>query len=153
MTDPTDAMRQAVDTLEQNARRVISDCVYLRRMWDEHPDGPVCDDLIADYRLPDGSVCWGPAYADEVRVGDWVQACHGDTGWHLVEDVRALPYTPEMGGGLSTRRVTYNGTAHDWAPRDAIRVAVFPSQAGDLQRRAVLGDADAVACLEAWGDR
>lgn len=124
MTATTDAMRQAVDTLEQSARRIIADCVYMRRQLDEHPDGPVCDDPLADYRLPDGTVCCTTGYADGVRVGDWVQACHGDTGWHLVEDVTQV-------AGLSQavwHRVTYDGTAHDWAPTDAIRVAVFPSR-------------------------
>ncbi len=72
MTAPTDAMRQAVDTLEQNARRVISDCVHLRRQWDEHPDGPA---EYAPERI---------GYVDEVEVGDRVMI---DQQWREVATV------------------------------------------------------------------
>lgn len=72
MTAPTDAMRQAVDTLEANARRVISDCVHLRRIWDEHPDEP------AEYHAE------RIGYVDEVEAGDRVMI---DQQWREVATV------------------------------------------------------------------
>lgn len=74
MTAPTDAMRQAVDTLEQNARRIISDCVHLRRQWDEHPD-LTCDPEYHPERI---------GYVDEVEVGDRVMI---DQQWREVATV------------------------------------------------------------------
>lgn len=43
------------------------------------------DDPLRECRLPGGRVAYERHRADEVQVGDWVQACHGDTDWHKVE--------------------------------------------------------------------
>ncbi len=121
MTAPTDAMRQAVDTLEQNARRIISDCVHLRRIWDEHPDGPVCDDPLEQYRLPDGSVCWKDSFVERLIAGDWFQLLD-DGPWHRV--VRAVG--SESSIGLSFRLPSGKMTT-EWLDRGAVvTVAAFP---------------------------
>jgi hypothetical protein len=70
-----------------------------------------------------GAVGYETTYADEVAVGDWIQRCHGDPGWHLVEDQEDYP-GPD---GTPWVRLTYRGTAHDWKGTDAIRCARPPA--------------------------
>lgn len=82
-------------------------------------------DPLAMFRLPSGAVAFETTYADHVRVGDWVQRCHGDPDWHFVEDVERPPLAEP--GGRYFVRVTHDGTAHDWARTDAIRVACPPA--------------------------
>ena len=87
-------------------------------------DEPAVDlgDPLAMFRLPSGAVGYETDYADSVVVGDWVQRCHGDPDWHLVEDVEDL-----RAGGTDWVRITYDGLAHDWKATDAIRVARPPA--------------------------
>ena len=92
-------------------------------------------DPLAMFRLPSGLVGFVTTYADEVKVGDWVQRCHGDPDWHLVTEVERLPWGPGSRGHFV--RATYDGLAHDWAPTDAIRVARPPAQVvADQERKA-----------------
>ena len=92
-------------------------------------------DPLAPFRLPSGLVGFVTTYADEVKVGDWLQRCHGDPDWHLVTEVERLPWGPGSRGHFV--RATYDGGAHDWAPTDAIRVARPPAQVvADQERKA-----------------
>ena len=93
-------------------------------------------DPLAAFRLPSGAVAYETAYADEVTVGDWVQRCHGDTDWHHVDDVATYTApSPSWFGQSTVWRVTYDGTAHDWAGTDAIRIARAPAQVVAAQER------------------
>lgn len=90
-------------------------------------------DPLAMYRLPSGVVGYETTYADEVAVGDWIQRCHGDPGWHLVEDQEDYP-GPD---GTPWVRLTYRGIAHDWKGTDAIRIARRPENVvADQERKA-----------------
>ena len=92
-------------------------------------------DPLALFRLQSGMVGYETTYADQVAVGDWVQRCHGDPGWHLVTDVEHLPWGPNTGGYFV--RVTHDGLAHDWAPTDALRIARRPEHVvADQERKA-----------------
>ena len=87
-------------------------------------------DPLAAFRLPDGAVAYDTTNAYDVRVGDWVQRCHGDPDWHLAEDVEVLP------GDVSRWvRITHDGTAHYWRDTDAIRVARPPADVIARQER------------------
>lgn len=93
-----------------------------------------CDDSVA-FRLPDGAVAYDTTNAYDVRVGDWVQRCHGDPDWHLVEDVidHAARGCCEAWKGWV--RITHDGTAHDYRATDAIRVAHPPADVIARQER------------------
>ncbi len=80
-----------------------------------------CDDSVA-FRLPDGAVAYDTTNAYDVRVGDWVQRCHGDPDWHLAEDVEEL----DDAWNVRWVRITHDGTAHDYHAVDPIRVARPP---------------------------
>lgn len=83
-------------------------------------------DPLAEYRLPGGTVAYTTTYVDRVRAGDWVQACHGDTGWHQVDraDIITDPLT------LTTMvNVDHGDTNRWWAKTDTIRVACTPGEA------------------------
>lgn len=58
-------------------------------------------------------------YADEVKVGDLIQACHGDTGWSEVVDVCT---TSDGQLGIVTG-VGANGRLRWWDRAGAIRIA------------------------------
>lgn len=88
-------------------------------------------DPLAVFRLPSGVVGFETTYADHVRVGEWVQRCHGDPDWHLVEDVEHFTGV----GSDGWVRITYGGTAHDWFAVDAIRVARPPAEVVDRQEQ------------------
>ena len=101
-------------------------------------NGPTVDmlaDPLAMYRLPSGLVGYETTYADQVKVGDWVQRCHGDPDWHLVE--RAVTVTDPL---TLTRMVnvwTENDGSYWWAPADAIRRATPAADVvADQERKA-----------------
>lgn len=79
------------------------------------------DDPLREFRLfPGGGVGYVTTYADQLVAGDWVQACHGDTGWHRVDRAKTLtdPATLRL-----MVNVWMDGSSKWWAPTDAIRVA------------------------------
>ena len=88
-------------------------------------------DPLAMFRLPSGAVAFETTYADHVRVGEWVQRCHGDPDWHLVEDVEHFTGV----GSDGWVRITHDGTAHDYRAVDAIRVARPPAEVVARQER------------------
>lgn len=100
------------------------------------PPVDMLDDPLAAYRLPSGAVAYETAYADEVTVGAWVQRCHGDPDWHHVTDVATYTVpSPSWFGQTAMWRITYDGTAHDWAGTDAIRIARPPADVVAGQER------------------
>lgn len=108
--------------------QVYGDALALLR----EPTGVDLGDPLALFRLPSGAVGYETTYADEVRVGEWVQRCHGDPDWHLVEDVVVL--AADCGCG-EARRITLHGQAYDWLATDAIRVARPPADVIARQER------------------
>ncbi len=90
------------------------------RIQKRHGNVTIPDDPLREYRTAGGRVAYATGYADEVEVGDWVQACHGDTGWHRVDRAKILtdPATLRL-----MVNVWMDGSSKWWAPTDAIRVA------------------------------
>ena len=87
-------------------------------------------DPLALYRLPSGMVGYETTYADEVRVGDWVQACHGDLDWWQVTNLSTTS-DRTIGVELNHDRLRW------WAPTDAIRIARRPENVvADQERKA-----------------
>ncbi len=87
-------------------------------------------DPLAMYRLPSGAVGYVTTYADEVVVGDWVQACHGDPDWHEVTG-RSTTSDRTIGIELDSTHLRW------WAPTDAIRRATPPADVvADQERKA-----------------
>lgn len=84
------------------------------------PTGVELGDPLALFRLPSGAVGYETTYADEVRVGEWVQRCHGDPDWHLVADISTTS-DGTLGFVLGGDRLCW------WAHTDAIRVARPPA--------------------------
>ncbi len=73
-------------------------------------------DPLAMFRLPSGAVGYETTYADQITTGDWVQACHGDPGWHEVTG-RSTTSDRTIGIELDSTHLRW------WAPTDAIRRA------------------------------
>lgn len=78
------------------------------------------DDPLREFRTTGGRVSYETTYADEVKVGDWVQACHGDTDWYCATEADAYPQSDD---GREWVRIVLDGTANFWLATDAIRVA------------------------------
>lgn len=76
---------QLLDELRQTLARA-------ERLWTDLAallaNGPATTDPLAGFRTPAGTVAYTTSYADQLKPGDMVQACHGDPGWHRVTDVR-----------------------------------------------------------------
>lgn len=123
MTAEADTLTELAQLLANVGQRITE----LARALDELPTRRTVDmlavDPLAAFRTASGHVAYVTGYADEVVVGDWVQRCHGDPGWHLVEDQEDYP-GPD---GTPWVRLTYRGTAHDWKGTDAIRCARPPA--------------------------
>ena len=124
----TPTEREALSELLAKAERISAELADAYRQAQRIVSGttdldPTVDlgDPLAMYRLPSGMVGYVTTYADQVKVGDWVQRCHGDPDWHLVE--RAVVVTDPL---TLTRMVNVwveNDGSYWWAPTDAIRRA------------------------------
>ena len=105
------------------------------RIQKRHGNVTIPDDPLRECRLPGGRIAYETTYADQVKVGDWVQRCHGDPDWHLVE--RAVVVTDPL---TLTRMVNVwveNDGSYWWAPTDAIRRATPPADVvADQERKA-----------------
>ena len=105
----------------REAQRIVTETTDLDPMVD-------LGDPLAMYRLPSGRVGFETDYASEVKVGDWIQACHGDLDWH---EVTGLSTTSDrtIGVELNHDRLRW------WAPTDAIRIARPPELVVAAQER------------------
>jgi len=135
---PTD--RENLSNLLAKAERISADLADAYRAaqrivtgttdLDPHVD---LGDPLAMYRLPSGLVGYETTYADQVKVGDWVQRCHGDPDWHLVE--RAATLTDPLTLSRMVNVWVENDGSYWWAPTDAIRRATPPAQVVAKQER------------------
>lgn len=86
-------------------------------------------DPLALFRLQSGMVGYETTYADQVAVGDWVQACHGDTDWWQVTGMSTTS-DRTIGVELNHDRLRW------WAPTDALRIARRPEHiVADQERK------------------
>ena len=111
------------DTLLADLADVLDRASKLAAQMADTLAGPpvtIPDDPLREYRTTGGRVSYETTYAEEVKVGDWVQACHGDTDWHRVDRAKILtdPATLRL-----MVNVWMDGSSRWWAPTDAIRVA------------------------------
>ena len=135
---PTD--RENLSNLLAKAERISADLADAYRAaqrivtgttdLDPHVD---LGDPLAMYRLPSGLVGYETTYADQVKVGDWVQRCHGDPDWHLVE--RAATLTDPLTLSRMVNVWVENDGSYWWAPTDAIRRATPPADVVAAQER------------------
>lgn len=113
-----DALAKAEHLAREHAR-ILEGC----RAIIAEPPVDVLADPLAAFRLPSGAVGYVTTYADRVKVGDWVQRCHGDPDWHLVERVAVTTDPLTL-----TRMVNVwaDGSSYWWNATDAIRRATPP---------------------------
>lgn len=79
---------------------------------------------LEQYRLPDGTISHVYEHVRQVVRGDWVQACHGDTGnW---EQVDQAPIHAETQTGLPTRNLAGEVRLRWWGNEDLVRMAERP---------------------------
>lgn len=138
----TPTEREALSELLAKAERISADLAEAYREAQRIVTGttdldPTVDlgDPLAMYRLPSGQVGYETDYADQVKVGDWVQRCHGDPGWHLVE--RAVTTTDPLTLKRMVNVWVENDGSYWWAPTDAIRIARRPEHVvADQERKA-----------------
>ena len=140
----TPTERDALSDLLARAERISADLADAYRAaqrivtgttdLDPHVD---LGDPLAMYRLPSGLVGYETTYADQVKVGDWVQACHGDTGWHEVTDVQPgwLRTRCAIGDADGVLVTLDDDQVKSWALTDAIRRATPPADVVAAQER------------------